>query len=154
MLSSGAHAVPPSACLRCQLRILLQRQRHLPLVPGRPWFRPFSAQPSLNNDIVHSGPRDRAEYYYRHINPGSKIIGKKGRKQRQVSEPLSIDSLGQRSEVIVLRDFEEQDRSRPPEDHAAGEEQGLEERKRVSAEDIKAAICLLYTLTLPTKRIV
>lgn len=147
MLSSGAHAVPSSACLRCQLRSVLQRSRCLQAEHHRlrSVYRAFSAQQHRHDDIGPRQARGRTDYYYRHVSPEGKIkiIGKKGRKQRQVSEPLSIDSLGRKSEVIVLRDFEEKEshKHQRQESRDEAEEQALEqERKHVSAEDIQAAI--------------
>lgn len=144
MLSPGVSAVP---CLRCQLRSVLQRARCLRAEHhrSRPVHRAFSAQQHRYDDQASMGQRERQGYFYRHVSPEGKIrlVGRKGRKQRQVSEPLSIDSLGRKSEVIVLRDFEEKDAGRggqrvPEED--ADERELEEQRKRVSAEDIQKAI--------------
>lgn len=44
-------------------------------------------------------------HIYRHIHPEGRIIGKGKRRQRQLSEPLTIDSLGKSSNVIILRDL-------------------------------------------------
>lgn len=100
MLSSGAAAaVPSSACLRCQLRSVLQHLRcpqlaHRRRLAPRHYFSIVHRQRAANVDGI----------YYKRISPGGRIIGKPGRKQRQTSEPLAISSLGEKSEIVIFRD--------------------------------------------------
>ena len=112
MLSSGTKAVPSPACLRCQLRRVLHHLRPLPSTHPRPAtaHRTFSTTYSRHNaDSGNSGitlpARENASgVYYKHIGPGGRIVGKRGRKQRQTSEALATNSLGEKSSIVVFRD--------------------------------------------------
>lgn len=109
MLSSGAKVVPSSACLRCQLRCVLQHLRSAPSTGRRPYTpsRAFSIahnrQDAHESDTAHQVEKKNG-LYYRHILPNGRIVGKKGRKQRQTSEALATKSLGEQSEIVVFRD--------------------------------------------------
>jgi hypothetical protein len=110
MLSSGARAVPSSACLRCELRCVLQHLRPLPSTHRRPYtsqrtfstvYRRQNANDSETRPLVKENTGD---VYYKHISPTSRIVGKRGRKQRQTSESLATNSLGEKSEIVIFRD--------------------------------------------------
>lgn len=145
MLSSGAAAVPPSACLRCQLRYVLQHLRPSPIAHQRHNVsrRPFSTLRSwqaARDSSDFPPPRGSKDVYYKHISPGGRIVGKPGRKQRQTSEALAINSLGEKSEIVVFRDVME---SHSPSVSKAKElEQGDKGLKglSLSAEEIQAAM--------------
>jgi hypothetical protein len=110
MLSSGTKAVPSPACLRCQLRRVLQHLRPLPATHPRPFAaqRPFSTTYSRHtSDESGTKPPARENtsgVYFKHISPTGRIVGKRGRKQRQTSEALATNSLGEKSEIVVFRD--------------------------------------------------
>lgn len=44
--------------------------------------------------------------YTRRLFPHGRVVGKAGRRQRETFESLGIDSLGKRSEVVILRDVD------------------------------------------------
>lgn len=102
-----------STCLRCNLRLVLrqiQPRRYQSSDESPQAFREFpaSASPSTppsDQRQKHQAPRFRIIRH--HANHG-KIRGKKGSQRRvESAEALSIASLGQDSEVIVLRDLHE-----------------------------------------------
>lgn len=119
MLSSGTKAVPSPACLRCQLRSVLHH--HLRLSPAtlpRPSpfaaCRPFSttySRHAADADNPATTPRQYSDW---HLASSGRIVGKRGRKQRQTSEALATDSLGEKSEIVVFRDVP-QHRKKPTE---------------------------------------
>ncbi|GAB7322452.1 hypothetical protein MBLNU13_g03392t1 [Cladosporium sp. NU13] len=111
MLSSGTKAVPSPACLRCQLRRVLQHLRPPPATNPRPFaaHRPFSTTYS-RHIADDSGARPPARentsgVYFKQFGPAGRIVGKRGRKQRQTSEALATNSLGEKSEIVVFRDI-------------------------------------------------
>lgn len=100
-----------STCLRCNLRLGLARihQRRYQSSDESPLpTQDFPADPSAPSHELQQNPRpSRLRILRTHGNHG-KIRGKKGGQRRvESSEPLSIASLGQSSEVIVLRDLHE-----------------------------------------------
>jgi hypothetical protein len=144
---SGANTVPSSACLRCQLRCVLQHLRCLPSTTRRPYIshRTFSTiysrQAVHDSDANHSKPNTGV--YYKHIAPNGRIVGKAGRKQRQTSEALATKSLGERSEIVIFRDVLDTPRRKAAGAKAAQEaDSGMESLKGLSltAEEIKAAM--------------
>jgi hypothetical protein len=79
--------------------------------------------------------------YYKHFRPNERIVGKRGRKQRQTSEALATNSLGEKSEIVIFRDVLESrrkatDTSKEPHDVDLGEESP----KSLTAADIQAAM--------------
>jgi len=111
MLSSGTKAVPSPACLRCQLRRVLQHLRPLPATHPRPFAaqRSFSTTYSRHTaDESGTDPpaRENASgvFFTRKFGPAGRIVGKRGRKQRQTSEALATNSLGEKSSIVVFRD--------------------------------------------------
>jgi hypothetical protein len=108
-----------STCLRCNLRLVLRQIQHrryqssdespqatqeFPASTSAPTFE-HQREPQLNRLRIIRHGIDAP--YGSHVNHG-RIRGKKGGQRRvESSESLSISSLGQDSEVIVLRDLHE-----------------------------------------------
>lgn len=89
---------------------MLQHLRPLPATHPRTFAaqRPFSTTYSRHTSD-ESGTQPPAKenasgVYYKHIISSSRIVGKRGRKQRQTSEALATNSLGEKSEIVVFRD--------------------------------------------------
>lgn len=100
-----------STCLRCNLRLVLRQihQRRYQSSDESPLpTQDFPADTSAPTSDQQQTPRpSRLRLIRTHGNHG-KIRGKKGGQRRvESSEALSIASLGQSSEVIVLRDLHE-----------------------------------------------
>ncbi|KAH0366226.1 hypothetical protein KCU65_g5496, partial [Aureobasidium melanogenum] len=100
-----------STCLRCNLRLVLQRIHHRRYQSTDESPLPtqdFPASTSAPSSEQQQTPQpSRLRVIRTHGNHG-KIRGKKGGQRRvESSEALSIASLGQSSEVIVLRDLHE-----------------------------------------------
>ena len=100
-----------STCLRCNLRLVLrqiQPRRYQSSDDSPQTSQEFPASPVTppsDQQQKHQAPRLRIIRH--HFNHG-KIRGKKGSQRRvESAEALSISSLGQDSEVIVLRDLHE-----------------------------------------------
>ena len=100
-----------STCLRCDLRLVLrqiQPRRYQSSDESPQASQEFPAStvtPPSDQQQKHQAPRLRIIRH--HFNHG-KIRGKKGSQRRvESAEALSISSLGQDSEVIVLRDLHE-----------------------------------------------
>lgn len=149
MLSSGTKAVPSSACLRCQLRCVLQHLRPLPATQRRPFTaqRTFSTTYSRytadDNGFRPPVKENVGGVYYKHIVPSGRIVGKRGRKQRQTSEALATNSLGEKSEIVIFRDVMETrnklaEKLKESQDVDLGEQslKGLS----LTAEEIQAAL--------------
>ena len=109
-----------STCLRCNLRLVLRQIQHRRYQSSDESPQPtqdfpvFPSAPPSEQQHKHQSPRLRI--VRNHVNHG-RIRGKKGGQRRvESSEALSIASLGQDSEVIVLRDLHE---PRPPKEKPA-----------------------------------
>ena len=145
---SGANAVPSSACLRCQLRCVLQHLRCLPSTSRRPYtpHRTFStiySRRAVHDSDANPRPNSNNGVYYKHITPNGRIVGKAGRKQRQTSEALATKSLGERSEIVIFRDVFDGPKGKSAKAKALQEaESGMEGLKGLSltAEEIQAAM--------------
>jgi hypothetical protein len=127
----------------------LQHLRPLPAANSRPFAaqRPFSTTYSRHT-ADESGTRlpareNKSGVYYKHVGPGGRIVGKRGRKQRQTSEALATNSLGEKSEIVVFRDVP-QARKKPTEkkDERNYQDMGEESLKGLSLtpEEIQAAL--------------
>jgi hypothetical protein len=149
MLSSGARAVPSSACLRCELRCVLQHLRPLPSTHRRPYTsqRTFStvySRQNANDGEIKSLVKENAGgVYYKRISPNSRIVGKRGRKQRQTSEALATNSLGEKSEIVIFRDVLDT-RRKPAEKTKESQDADIEKQDlkglSLTAEQIEAAM--------------
>ncbi|KAG9684356.1 hypothetical protein KCU95_g15276, partial [Aureobasidium melanogenum] len=100
-----------SICLRCNLRLVLRQihhRRYLSTDESPLPTQDFPASTSAPSSEQQQNPQpSRLRLIRTHGNHG-KIRGKKGGQRRvESSESLSIASLGQSSEVIVLRDLHE-----------------------------------------------
>lgn len=100
-----------STCLRCSLRLVLrqiQPRRYQSSDESPQTSQEFPASPSTpSSDQQQNLQAPRFRIVRHHVNHG-KIRGKKGSQRRvESAEALSIASLGQDSEVIVLRDLHE-----------------------------------------------
>lgn len=99
-----------STCLRCNLRLVLRqiqprRYQSSGESPQPSQEFPAPSTPPFDQQQKHQAPRLRIVRH--HANHG-KIRGRKGSQRRvESAEALSIASLGQDSEVIVLRDLHE-----------------------------------------------
>ncbi|PNS16250.1 hypothetical protein CAC42_6357 [Sphaceloma murrayae] len=98
-------------CARCRFRQSL-RQDLLALSQSKPSInsrRFASSEANLDGRSVFlDHEKSERSYKWRVLSPNGKIIGRRGRRQRQKTEPLKIKSLDQDSEVIVLRDVPEE----------------------------------------------
>jgi hypothetical protein len=149
MLSSGTKAVPSPACLRCQLRCVLQHLRPLPSTHPRPFtpHRTFSTTYSRHTadegDIRPPAKEHTGGVYFKHVGPSGRIVGKRGRKQRQTSEALATNSLGEKSEIVVFRDVV-QARKKPTDKQKEANYVDLGEQSlkglSLTPEEIKAAL--------------
>lgn len=148
MLSPGAAAVPSSACLRCQLRGVLQHLRCSPTLhrrqqPPRQAFTTFHRQQAGHDSDAEPLNKSNDGLYFKHLNIGGRIVGKPGRKQRQVSEALATKSLGERSEIVIFRDVidsrEKKTTQKKGSDDADFSEEGLKGLS-LTAEEIQAAV--------------
>jgi hypothetical protein len=149
MLSSGARAVPSSACLRCELRCVLQHLRPLPSTHRQPYtsHRTFSTVYSRQNandgEIKPLVKENTGGVYYKRISPTSRIVGQRGRKQRQTSEALATNSLGEKSEIVIFRDVLEP-RKKPAEKTKESQDADIEKQDlkglSLTAEQIEAAM--------------
>ena len=149
MLSSGTKAVPSPACLRCQLRRVLHHLRPLPATNPRPLaaLRPFSTTYSRHtaDESGTSLPakENTSGIYYKHIGPAGRLVGKRGRKQRQTSEPLATNSLGEKSEIVVFRDVPQKRRNPADKKGTPNYEDMREESLKglsLTPEEIQAAL--------------
>ena len=143
-----------SDCLRCQLRQLLRRasQTGLHYDGGIPRQDLQTRQVSTEAQHESSEPRQelrirreiddgdsQVTYKITSPSPLGKIRRNRGSRQREASQPLSIKSLGQDSEVIVLRDIPKRQGR-----HEHGHERLIEvadaqdAAKRLTAEDIES----------------
>lgn len=109
-----------STCLRCNLRLVLRQIQHRRYQSSDESPQPtqdFPASPfAPPSEQQHKHQSPRLRIVRNHVNHG-RIRGKKGGQRRvESSEALSIASLGQDSEVIVLRDLHE---PRPPKEKPA-----------------------------------
>jgi len=146
---SGANPVPSSACLKCQLRCVLHHLRCLPSITSRRPYTPhrtfstvYSRQVAHDTD-AESRAKPNKGLYYKHIAPNGRIVGKAGRKQRQTSEALNTNSLGERSEIVIFRDVLDAPKSKAAKANVPQEEHfGMEGLKGLSltAEEIQAAM--------------
>lgn len=114
-------------CARCRSHGLLRRDL-LALSRPNPWSGPqrrlASSEVDVDNSEQSSGRTNDRQYDWRIISPHGKVVGRRGRRQRQRTEPLKIKSLDQDSEVIVLRDiaeepYEAREEKEPPSDDEA-----------------------------------
>ncbi|KAH0339266.1 hypothetical protein KCU81_g7300, partial [Aureobasidium melanogenum] len=100
-----------STCLRCNLRLVLQRIHHRRYQSTDESPLPtqdFPASTSAPSPEQQQTPQPSRLRVIRTHGSHGKIRGKKGGQRRvESSESLSIASLGQSSEVIVLRDLHE-----------------------------------------------
>ena len=145
---SGANPVPSSACLKCQLRCVLQHLRCVPSTTRRPYtpHRSFSTiysrQAAYDSDATPQAKSDQGVYYKRYT-PNGRIVGKTGRKQRQTSEALATNSLVEKSEIVIFRDVLETPKPKATKSKASQEvDSGMDSLKGLSltAEEIKAAM--------------
>lgn len=149
MLSSGTKAVQSSACLRCELRLVLQHLRplattlRLPYASQRTFSTIYSRQTAHDSEIKLPVDEKVRDVYYKRFSPGGRIVGKSGRKQRQTSEALATNSLGEKSEIVVFRDVidthkKPQNKPKESQDADIGEQgfKGL----GLTPEEIKAAM--------------
>jgi hypothetical protein len=124
--SSARHA---STCLQCHLRLALRQFHH------RRYQSTHDSSPLRDFSVNDHTPTNlritRVQSHH------GRIRGKKGRQRRvESSEPLGIDSLGESSEVIVLRDLPEvKPAPEPPKQHELEDEQ--EKPRALSAKDIE-----------------
>jgi hypothetical protein len=143
---SGANTVPSSACLRCQLRCVLQHLRCLPSTTRRPYLSHRTFSTIYSRQAVHdtdANPPKHKGVYYKHLAPNGRIVGKAGRKQRQTSEALATKSLGERSEIVVFRDVLDTPKRKPAETEVSQDlDSGMESLKGLSltAEEIQTAM--------------
>lgn len=105
-----------STCLRCNLRLVLRQiqQRRYQSSDESPLPLRHGQLPTPALEEQHNHQTSRVRVVRTHANHG-RIRGKKGGQRRvESSEALSIASLGQSSEVIVLRDLHEPKSPRKP----------------------------------------
>jgi hypothetical protein len=126
-----------STCLRCNLRLVLRQIHHrryqssdespqatqeFPASTSAPTTLEHQQEPQLNRLRIIRHGFDAP--HGSHVSHG-RIRGKKGGQRRvESSESLSISSLGQDSEVIVLRDLHEPRPQRKKPDHHTLEPDG------------------------------
>lgn len=144
----------PTACLRCELGILIAGLRAYPSRVTRVHHacRKISTTHSQRQESLEqeksqiSSRRNRnGAYSFRHIHPNERIIGKPGRRQRQSSGQLTTNSLGKPSEVILIRDVEEHQDARLTHPIQEGE-LGLQDEEKgksiLSAKEIETALMM------------
>ncbi|KAF2433174.1 hypothetical protein EJ08DRAFT_677049 [Tothia fuscella] len=139
MFSSG------SICLRCQSRILRNRLR--PSLAAAPRSR-FSAlhRRSKEKDIIEAVPvrytTDDPPSFKSERRLLGKVRGKRGIEVREGSAALSIDSLGKKAEVIILRDagFEHRDDVEEEEGDDIGGESSVESLQRKTSLNHEAIL--------------
>ncbi|THY31855.1 hypothetical protein D6D01_02750 [Aureobasidium pullulans] len=105
-----------STCLRCNLRLVLRQiqQRRYQSSDESPLPLRHAQFPAPALEEQQNDQTSRLRVVRTHANHG-RIRGKKGGQRRvESSEALSIASLGQSSEVIVLRDLHEPKSTRKP----------------------------------------
>ncbi|KAK3047853.1 hypothetical protein LTS18_013054, partial [Coniosporium uncinatum] len=99
--SSSAHV-----CLRCRLG--LARQLRIRPTPSQHLYASSAASAAAagqDGDESHGAPGFRKPYKpFKDRYPLGKVRGRQGKEVREDTAPLEIDSLGEPSEVIVLRD--------------------------------------------------
>lgn len=115
MLATTSRKLTGRCSLRSQLKsVLLRLGDTTELRSSQYHSRPFHShtrcwQTKNVIDVDHDArdaQHDRADYgHTRHLYPQGRVVGRAGRQQRETFEPLAIDSLGRRSEVVVFRDI-------------------------------------------------
>jgi hypothetical protein len=114
-----------------------------PFTPHRTFSTTYSRRTADEGETKPPARESAGGLYYKHIGPSGRIVGKRGRKQRQTSEALATDVLGEKSEIVVFRDVfqprkKPTDKQKEPNYVDLGEQslKGLS----LTAEEIKAAL--------------